>query len=275
MGDLYDQFIDRNDLNIHKWHHYFPIYERYFSKFRGKSPRMLEIGVQKGGSSRLFLDWFGDGAHITGADIDPRCADKAIPDRLDIEIGDQADPAFLQSLVSTYGPWDIILDDGGHTNNQIITSFQALFPQLKDGGVYLIEDTHAHWWGGAFRDHPRGMSVVSLVADLFDNMHRWTGNQSLFDHWHTPPEARSETISGSYLTRHVSGVHLFDSIIVIEKARRAAVQRVEKRRRAARDDLPNRRRRSLANWFSAAVRLSSAMEVSRCAHPRCSKRTGN
>ena len=220
MAELYDQFIDRDDLNIHKWHHYFPIYEKYFSKFRQKTPRMLEIGVQNGGSARLFRDWLGAGTHVTGVDIDPACADKAIPGEIDIEIGDQANPEFLKALAGKYGQWDIILDDGGHTNNQIITSFQTLFTQLKDGGIYLIEDTHAHWWGGGYRDHPKGMSVVSLVADLFDNMHRWTGNSSLFQHWHTPPEVRGEAIPAPYLTRHVSAVHLFDSVIVIEKARR-------------------------------------------------------
>lgn len=220
MGELYDQFIDRSDLNMHKWHHYFAVYDRYFAKFRQKSPRMLEIGVQNGGSSRLFLDWLGSGTRITGVDIDPTCADKAIPGQIDIEIGDQANPDFLKEVARKYGPWDIILDDGGHTNNQIITSFQNLFTQLIDGGIYLIEDTHAHWWGGGFRDHPKGMSVVSLVADLFDNMHRWTGNRDLFDHWHTPPETRSQEIGAPYLTRHVAGVHLFDSIIVVEKARR-------------------------------------------------------
>ncbi len=220
MGELYDQFIERTDLNIHKWHHYFPIYEKSFERYRGTAPRMLEIGVQNGGSARLFAQWLGEGTHITGADIDPECAAHAIPGQLDILIGDQANVEFLDKLIADHGPWDIILDDGGHTNNQIITSFQRLFPHLKEGGTYLIEDTHAHWIGDEFRDHPRGLSVVSMVADLFDNMHRWSGDRAQFWHWHTPPEQREGPVPAPYLTRHVEAVHLYDSVIVVEKALR-------------------------------------------------------
>lgn len=220
MGQLYDQFISRTDLDIHKWHHYFPIYERSFERYRGKAPKMLEIGVQNGGSSRMFADWLGEGTHITGADIDPACAKHSIPGKIDIYIGDQANTDFLDMLIDKHGPWDIILDDGGHTNNQIITSFQRLFPKLNEGGTYLIEDTHAHWMGEEFRDHPRGLSVVSMVADLFDNMHRWSGDKSKFAHWHVPPELRGRPTPAPYLTRHVQAVHLYDSVIVIEKRRR-------------------------------------------------------
>jgi len=220
VGELYDQFIARTDIDIHKWHHYFPIYEKWFERYCGKAPRMLEIGVQNGGSARLFADWLGEGTHVTGADIDPVCAQHAIAGKIDILIGDQADVAFLDRLIARHGPWDIILDDGGHTNNQIITSFQRLFPHLKEGGTYLIEDTHAHWMGGKYRDHPRGLSVVSMVADLFDNMHRWSGDKDQFINWHVPPELRPKTTPAPYLTRHVAGVHLYDSVIVVEKARR-------------------------------------------------------
>jgi 23S rRNA U2552 (ribose-2'-O)-methylase RlmE/FtsJ len=220
MGELYDQFIARTDLTMHKWHHYFPVYEKSFERYRGKAPKMLEIGVQNGGSSRLFADWLGEGTQITGVDIDPACAQHSIPGKIDILIGDQADVGFLEKLVAEHGPWDIILDDGGHTNNQIITSFQQLFPKLNDGGTYLIEDTHAHWMGEEFRDHPRGLSVVSLVAELFDNMHRWSGDKDKYRRWHVPPGLRGAPAPAPYLTRHVGAVHLYDSIIVVEKARR-------------------------------------------------------
>lgn len=221
MGELYDQFIARDDLDIQKWHHYFPVYESALGRYRGTAPRMLEIGIQNGGSSRLFADWLGDGTRIIGVDIDPNCARFSVPGQIDIHIGDQADPAFLTALATQTGPWDIVLDDGGHTNNQILTSFQALFPALRDGGTYIIEDTHAHWLGANFRDHPRGLSVVSLVADLFDNMHRWTGQAQHFNHWHVPPDQRPEPVPAPYLTRHVAAVHLYDSMIVIEKQRRS------------------------------------------------------
>lgn len=35
---------------------------------------------------------------------------------------------------------DILLDDGGHTMNQQITTFREMFPHIQDGGLYMCED---------------------------------------------------------------------------------------------------------------------------------------
>ena len=220
MGELYRQFIERSDLNLDKWHDYFPVYERYLGRFLGKSPRVLEIGVQGGGSAILLTDWLGKGTTVTGVDIDPECRKNTIPGLIEIEIGDQADRSFLKNLLDRHGPWDIIIDDGGHTNNQILTSFDLLFPSLNSGGIYLIEDTHAHFYGRDFHDHPQKKSVITLVADLFTAMHAWTGSRKHIPHWRVPPPDRLEKENVPYLSRHVAGIHLFDSMIVIEKNER-------------------------------------------------------
>ena len=49
-------------------------------------------------------------------------------------------------MVDRYGPFDIIIDDGGHTMEQQIASIETLFPALNEGGVYLCEDTHTSYW---------------------------------------------------------------------------------------------------------------------------------
>lgn len=59
---------------VHKWHHYLPIYERYFAPYKSLKPRFLEIGVSKGGSLSLWREYFGPDAVIFGIDIDPSCA---------------------------------------------------------------------------------------------------------------------------------------------------------------------------------------------------------
>lgn len=220
MGELYEQFLSRDDLTVHKWHHYFPVYETYFEKYRGHAPKMLEIGVGHGGSSRMFADWLGEGTRITGVDINPGCSAFAVPGKIDIVIGGQADRAFVKGLIDQHGPWDIVLDDGGHTDRQILTSFELLFPHLNDGGVYLIEDTHAHWMSGSFRDHPKGHNILHLVAELFTEMHRWSGDGQKFKHWHVPPPDRDAPTPAPYFTNHVAAIHLFDSIVVIEKQQR-------------------------------------------------------
>ena len=120
---------------IDKWRHYFDIYDRHFDRFRGKPVRVLEIGIDHGGSLQLWKRYFGLEAQIVGLDIDPRCAEYA-EDRVEIRIGSQADVALLKSL----GSFDIVIDDGSHRLQDQLASFEALWPTTRS--VYLIEDCH-------------------------------------------------------------------------------------------------------------------------------------
>ena len=61
-GDLLDFYVNNKNQIIHKWHHYIPLYDRYFSRFRGTNVRFLEIGVSEGGSLQMWRKYFGDQA---------------------------------------------------------------------------------------------------------------------------------------------------------------------------------------------------------------------
>src|SRR5207248_1717332 len=58
---------------IWKWRHYFDVYHRHLSKFVGREVHVVEIGIQSGGSLRMWRHYFGDRALIYGVDIDPTC----------------------------------------------------------------------------------------------------------------------------------------------------------------------------------------------------------
>jgi hypothetical protein len=120
---------------VDKWYHYFEIYDRHFSRFRGEPIRVLEIGVDHGGSLQLWKQYFGAYAQIVGLDIDPRCKQYE-ENQIGIKIGNQADVALLKSL----GGFDIVIDDGSHRLQDQLASFEALWPSTR--GVYLIEDCH-------------------------------------------------------------------------------------------------------------------------------------
>ena len=60
---------------IHKWLHYFPIYETHLEPYRGRDVRLLEIGVSHGGSLQMWQDYFGSGSTIVGVDVAPRVAE--------------------------------------------------------------------------------------------------------------------------------------------------------------------------------------------------------
>ena len=127
-------------LQVDKWRHYFPIYDRHLGHLRGTGPRVLEIGVDHGGSMQLWQRFFGWQAQITGLDINPACenlADTLGRANTRIVIGDQSDPKRLEEL----GEFDVVIDDGSHNRNDQSVSFAHLWPKTKC--VYLIEDCHS------------------------------------------------------------------------------------------------------------------------------------
>ncbi len=196
-------FMRNGEEGIHKWVDYFEVYHRYFQRFRGQPVKFLEIGVQNGGSARMWRHYFGPQATIIGVDVDPSC--RALERQgFEIWIGDQADPAFWKKFLAKHPDLDIVLDDGGHTMRQQIMTFECLFPRLKNSGVYLCEDTHtsyfpAHGGGleraGTFHEHVKG---------LVDGMHAW---------YHAP----LDRLEKEYWARNLYSVAFFDSIVVMEK----------------------------------------------------------
>lgn len=87
---------------IHKWKHYFPIYERHFKDFVYKPVTFLEIGCGQGGSLQMWKEYFGPHARIVGIDVNPKCK-RFAEDQIEIHIGDQQDQAFLQRVVDQVG----------------------------------------------------------------------------------------------------------------------------------------------------------------------------
>jgi demethylmacrocin O-methyltransferase len=119
---------------------YLPIYEKYFSPLRDQSIHLLEVGVNMGASILVWLEYFQNGK-ISGVDIEPRT--RPTHERYSFRQGDQMDKNFWKSFVENNPKLDIIIDDGGHTSGQIETTFWSLWPHLKPGGYYCIEDLGA------------------------------------------------------------------------------------------------------------------------------------
>merc|ERR1719195_882454 len=134
---------------IHKWRHYFDIYEENFGHYctsAGTRPfRMMEIGIQSGGSIMMWRHAFGDNLkQLVGVDINPNTKTwEQFGPNVKVETGSQADPGFLANLSSTYSDGvDVILDDGSHLPSHIMLTFFKLWPLVRAGGVYMIQDIH-------------------------------------------------------------------------------------------------------------------------------------
>ena len=137
-----DIFVKYDTDKNKNFHNYSRQYERLFSEFRGLPIKYLEIGVFNGGSLKAMREVFKKSACIVGVDIEIKCKrHEDINANIFVEIGNATDNNFINTVHSKYGPFDIILDDGSHSNRDVIKSFEALFPLLSDNGVYIVEDT--------------------------------------------------------------------------------------------------------------------------------------
>ena len=143
---LYAHFLaKKGGLVLDKWPHYFEVYDRYLSGLRGRDVRVLEIGVYRGGGLDLLRDYLGPSARLVGIDIDPIAAEVA-SSRHTVELGDQTDGEFLRRIVDEHGPFDVVIDDGGHTMEQQIATARFLLPLMPDRSTYIVEDTHTSYW---------------------------------------------------------------------------------------------------------------------------------
>lgn len=205
MSDLRSIFYSLDKISD-KWDPYFDVYERHFSKFIGKSPKILEIGVQNGGSIDMWNQYFGPGATIVGIDVLPECASLPYPENVEIFIGDQASDAFWDQFLSKHTDFDIVIDDGGHTMMQQIVTLNRVFPHVKEGGVFLCEDTHtSYWkdWGGGWNNPKTFLQYAKQLTDYLN-------------HNHIPPgfiSKNTEKIFGNQL----NSVAFYNSMVVFEK----------------------------------------------------------
>ena len=206
MNDLERYFRQNTGRLIHKWMHYFEIYDRHFSRYRGTDVNVVEFGVFQGGSLQMWKHYFGPKCRIFGVDINPACK-RVEEDRIEVVIGDQEDRAFLRSLAKLVPRIDILIDDGGHLMSQQIATYEELFPHIDANGVYLCEDLHSSYWpeaGGGIR---RRGTFIEYSKNFIDFLHGW----------HSMEPKR---FGVSEFTKSVDSVHYYDSVLVIEKRQR-------------------------------------------------------
>lgn len=136
-----------------KYHNYTPVYESYFEPIRDKEIVLLELGIgniesanREGESLKGWNEYFYNGNcyAIDNSEVNVNRTRYSY-------LCDQTDKEGLEKVVFLIGNPNIIIDDASHIQENTIKSFQILFPLLKSGGLYCIEDTvTSYWpsWGG-------------------------------------------------------------------------------------------------------------------------------
>jgi hypothetical protein len=185
-------------------------YDRAFRSMRWKKISLLEIGVggyddHSGGRSlRLWRAYFPR-ARIAAIDLYDKT--KLSRGRITVHQCSQTDAAKLNGIAGSYGGFDVIIDDGSHINAHQIESFKILWPHLKAGGIYVVEDTQTSYWegfgGGAAGTPAHAGSCVSYFRGLVDGL----------NHAEFPDLAYQATA----FDREIVSIQFVHNLILIEK----------------------------------------------------------
>lgn len=150
-----------------RYHNYAVKYDKILSQFRESFSSVLEIGVAQGQSVRMWADYFSK-AIIHGADISKASVVcESYSDRIKFHLLDQRNEAQLKNLEQC-SPFDLIIDDGNHFWMEQILTFKTLFPYVRKGGIYIVEDTTTSYWP-EYKNNP--VSPVEFFKTLVDEVH--------------------------------------------------------------------------------------------------------
>lgn len=199
---------------------YTQAYHRFFSEWRDRPLRLLEIGVLKGGSLLMWREYFPK-ATILAIDVNSETLrwNGNVRD-CSVTLVDQGNPEALREFAArSGGRFDLVIDDGGHHMHQQITSFNVLFPHVAPGGAYVLEDYGTSYWtrfGGKPLNEPdTSVALLKWLLDCInlplamDDEHarKWGGGQVAV----SPAERAS-------LRSDVEAMHIFNSIAIIFKS---------------------------------------------------------
>jgi hypothetical protein len=127
-----------------KYRSYFEVYENLLSPFKNKKIKLVEIGVNNGGSLFMWKKYLGNLCEIIGIDNNPRCKELE-KFGFKIFIGDQSKKDFWDNFYKENGSIDILVDDGGHTNLQQTITLVNSANNINNNGLIIFEDLHASY----------------------------------------------------------------------------------------------------------------------------------
>ena len=195
--------------------------------------KLLEIGLgcnmqahrrySPGASAMLWRSLLKGRGELWEAEVDEGCVaqsrKRGLLDGIHTLTGDQADRPTLRRWVrESGGQFDVVIDDGGHTNRQILTSFEELWPHVRRGGFYFLEDLHIgrHPSGrsdepekAARLGHAQGTPVVAdviqawieqLLVHVTSPRHRIVGSAAAYTDWyHEQAHSRGKYNQSSFV----------------------------------------------------------------------------
>ena len=201
-----------------KWSLYLDVYERVLAPRREDALRLVEIGVQNGGSLEIWAKYFPSATAIVGCDIDERCAALRFEDpRIGVVVGPVNARETARALLALANPIDVFVDDGSHRSPDVILGFMNYFPFVRPGGVYLVEDLHCayrpEYEGGIHK--PNAVAFFRALVDAMQGEY-WQEQAGVAEVLapFVPAGAAPDAVK---LAGQIASIAFHDSLCVIEK----------------------------------------------------------
>jgi hypothetical protein len=143
MDNKIKKTFDLSKLQFTKHSKYFDVYKKIFKDLYEKELTIIEIGVLHGGSIEAYKKIFPN-SRIIGIDKNPKVKELE-KYGFEIFIADSGNFNEMREVFNKIGSFDILIDDGGHTYNQQISSCEAAFEYANSESLILVEDTHTSY----------------------------------------------------------------------------------------------------------------------------------
>ncbi len=206
---------------------YLPVYERALAHLRDREFTLVEVGVWKGDSLKMWRNAFPK-ARIIGVDLTAPEGFEELPG-VSIATGDQSDPELFARIRRDFAPrgFDVVIDDASHYAAPTAAMLQAVFPEhLVPGGLYFIED-----WGTGYWDTWADGRTPSRAIDLTPVDHggepTWIGHPAgmvglikrMVDHVGGPVDAPAAMCAGAL---DIESVEVAPGMVTLRKRERGA-----------------------------------------------------
>lgn len=188
-------------------HNYTPVYYDLMCGTQESTNKVLEIGVLKGASIKMWVDFFPK-AHVYGIDIDRKALALPLGQRFIPIHGDQANE---DTWSMAGGDFDYIVDDGSHIPEHRVYTFEENFWRVRLGGYWIIEDTHC-------------MFHTEFNPSLDTFLYKWFFQRIMNQQMGGVEAGNFYKAANTFgknvdpLTQKIYGIRSYKSIIMVEKA---------------------------------------------------------
>ncbi len=193
------------------YHGYTKYYESYLKDWKERNVVVIELGTggyeyaDRGGeSARMWYSYFINGKIIS---MDIFQKEGIINDRTEFWQGSQTDKHLLKTIIGRELDKEIriVIDDASHHNIRTIESFRIIFPLLKSGDLYIVEDVHTSYYQNEEYEGKNKPGAVSTTMGFFTGLCHPLNWETLV------PEFRNEYAG------KLEVIHFYKEILVIKK----------------------------------------------------------